>query len=779
MEEQNDLFAELLTSPSAQEPKTVSKYSRYAQVAVQTPVDRPFTYGIPDAMDATIRVGSIVTVPFGAKNLPGAVIAIETELPPEVPLSKIRAIKQIRTPDFHIDQYLIDLAYWIADETLSSLGDTLACLSFIGFADTRSSKEMFYTLTKEFVENRELPKRLGKTMKAVISAMLAKTPTVPITATQIANACGTKVTRQTLKRLEELGIIESQIKIKERPDEYEKDIGTNAPPPTLTAEQVEAIDKIHAAMTADKGEVFVLQGVTGSGKTEIYLQAIQKALDMGGTAICLVPEISLTPQAVERFRNRFGDTVGVYHSRLSIGQKYDLWQRVKQKRCRVMIGARSALFTPFDHLKVLILDEEHESSYKQDSTPRYHSREVAAELARRLDIPLILGSATPSIETYYRAKTGVWTLLTLTQRIDGQPLPQVEVINMSRELLLHPEHDILSENMVNAIKGALDAHQMTILFLNRRGFYTIIRCSKCGAILQCDNCEVPLTYHKNSNVLKCHYCEQQYAPSVDCPHCVKEGIHRSMVAIGIGTQRIEETVAKLFPQARIKRMDFDTTRSKNAYVEAWSEISGGKVDILIGTQMIARGLHIENVTVVGVPLADVTLFQPDYRSTERTFSLLTQVAGRAGRGKEEGKVYIQTYAPHNYAIGFAQKHDYNGFYEREIKLRRLLYFPPFTKLCSVLATGLDNDQVNAMITEFSRIIRARLWEDPTIKMKAFGPNPASIAKIENTYRYRLLLRGEDPAEMRAILRHALTEFEQVPGHQQVRLTIDFDPYDLL
>ncbi|MDD4279339.1 MAG: primosomal protein N' [Candidatus Sumerlaeales bacterium] len=753
-------------------------FAMFASVAVLAPFMSPFTYGIPESMAKQMRVGSIVEVPFGKQILGGCVMALSERPPEDLPANKIRSIKALRTPEFYLETRELELAQWIAERTMAPIGETISCVSFIGFSDISIRTVERYALTTDYQTKLASGKSPGTKMKIVIET-LAANPNAPMSAAEIETQTKLGSVHDALKRLLNRQIITRDTDIVERMDDYAQAPKGDKPLP-LTEEQQIATTQINASIDHNTPDVYLLHGVTGSGKTEVYLNAIRHTLDLGGDAICLVPEISLTPQAVDRFRRRFGDMVGVYHSRLSIGQKFDLWRRVISGHCRVMIGARSALFTPFQNLRLIILDEEHENSYKQNNAPRYHCREVAIEIAKRRSLPVVLGSATPNVESYYQTQNGNWKLLTLSNRVDSQPLPTVHIIDMSRELLEHPKSELLSQDLINALKHAKEAGEMSILFINRRGFFSIIRCSNCGAILRCDNCEVPLTYHKTGNTLRCHYCEQQYAPVTDCPHCLeKEGLKGTLIALGIGTQRLEETVQKLFPDANIRRMDYDTTRTKNAYIEAWNEISHGQTDILIGTQMIARGLHIENVTVVGVPLADISLYQPDFRSTERTFCLLTQVAGRAGRGDKPGHVYIQTYAPFNYAIRFAQKHDYNGFYQKEIRLRKILRFPPFSTLAAILATGREEEAVATMAKEFASILNARLWEMPKSDIVVLGPNPAPIAKIENSFRWRILVRGTDDEKIREVLKFAMNEYAQTTGHQNVQITVDINPTELM
>jgi primosomal protein N' (replication factor Y) (superfamily II helicase) len=527
-------------------------------------------------------------------------------------------------------------------------------------------------------------------------------------------------------------------------------------------------------MDAREARTFLLHGVTSSGKTEVYLQAIEKAVREGGCAIVLVPEISLTPQTVARFRSRFAEMVGVYHSRLTLGQKYDLWRRVRSGECRIMVGARSAIFTPFENLRVIVVDEEQETSYKQDSTPRYHARDVAVVLGRNRKAVVLLGSATPSIETYFNAQNGKYGLLVLPERIDRRPLPEVRVVDMTREAKENQSTDIFSTHLRTALEETLARGEQALLFLNRRGFFSFALCMSCSTVVRCAHCDVALTHHKPRNVLVCHYCSRECGVPKRCPECDSAGLS----LVGIGTQRIEEHVAELLPEARVIRMDLDTTRRRNAFIDAWRSIEQGEVDIILGTQMIAKGFHLEQVTLVGVPLADVSLFQCDFRSAERAFSMLTQVAGRAGRGEKPGHVLIQTYVPYHYAIQYAQTHDYRGFYDKELQVRRTLRFPPHFRLVSVLASGRNLDQTVEHIRSLARHLQNAAFRTNDAVM-VLGPAPAPIGRINDLYRWRLFLRGTDPRQMRQVLRDALARHAELPGKSAVQLVVDVDPQDLM
>lgn len=716
-------------------------------------------------MTADLQVGSIVEVPFSGRTARGCVLEFAAEHP-EGPLRKLKPIAKHLSPEYRLEPELIQLALWIADYYLSPPGDALSTASFIGFNDVAVQSEMRYRLAPQADIQTG---RLGAKQKAVLALLQQRGGSV--TSSEIALVTGANAA--TLHRLVETGLILTEQQTIQRADDYgplpDADVALR-----LNKTQQAVFAYVSEAMDRRQPRTFLLHGVTGSGKTEIYLQAIRKALDEGGEAIVLVPEISLTPQTVDRFRRRFGNIVGVYHSRLTLGQKFDLWRSVKSGYTKILVGARSAIFTPFENLRVVVVDEEHENSYKQDSSPRYHARDVAIKRAHDSGAVVVLGSATPSVETYYKAQSGKFQLLTLPERIDVKPMPPIRVIDMTLEAKENRNPDLFSEPLRTAIETTLSRGEQVLLFLNRRGFFNFMICMECNTPVRCKHCDATLTMHRPKNMLLCHYCGREYVPPKKCPDCENP----EMSLLGTGTQRVEEHVQQLFPKARVIRMDLDTTRKRNAFLDAWRRIERGEVDIILGTQMIAKGIHLENVTLVGVPLADVSLFQPDFRAAERAFSVLTQVAGRAGRGDKPGQVILQTYVPHHYAIHFAQTHDYIGFYQKEIRVRQVLRFPPHYRLMGVLATGKDEEDTAGLFKEFSRMLRnaAFRFQD---EVMVLGPVPAPIARINDEYRWRVLLRGRDHRLMRDVLQAALDRFAEYPGKSKIQLITDVDPMDLL
>jgi primosomal protein N' (replication factor Y) len=758
----------------------------FATVAVNQPVDQLFEYRVPEAIRETVRLGSLVQVPFAGRFTAGCIVSLHAELQSNVQPSKMKSIRSLISPSYFVDPQLIELSKWINGYYLSPPGETLGTVSFIGYHDIDERTLITFrlnpdwrrllTVEQESGEERAVSssakKRKPSARQQELAEWLEQFPGEEFTAAQIQQQTG--ASPAIVKRLVARGIVQQHVRVEHRRDDYPRETDLRDSPLKFNASQQLAYEELYRSLEKRQPEVFLLYGVTGSGKTEVYLQIIAEALNSGGDAIVLVPEIALTPQAVARFRKRFGELVGVYHSRLTTGQKFDLWQRVKARDCRVMVGARSALFTPFADLRVIIIDEEHESSYKQDTAPRYHARDVAIIHAKTIGALVILGSATPSVETYYKAVTGKFRLLTLPERVEAYPLPEVRVINMADEARNAQNPDFMSTALREAISGKIQNHELVLLFINRRGFFNFMTCLDCNTAVKCVHCDVALTHHKPRNILICHHCGREYVIPKACRECGSS----ELTLLGLGTQRVEERLHELYPEARIIRVDLDTTRRRNSIIDLWQRIERGDYDIILGTQMIARGVHLENVTLVAVPLADVSLYQPDFRAAERAFSLLTQVAGRAGRGNKPGEVIIQTYAPYHYAIQHAQTHDYRSFYDQEIRIREVLRFPPFYRLAAILATGEDPNLTADMIGEFARYARDYAFKLQE-RVQILGPTPAPVSKIRDQYRWRILIRATDHRDIKAVVAFSRKQYRETPGHSRVQMIIDIDPQNLI
>lgn len=541
----------------------------------------------------------------------------------------------------------------------------------------------------------------------------------------------------------------------------------------LNSYQATALKNINHALSRNKFGVFLLQGVTGSGKTEVYLQAIASTLETGRQAVTLVPEISLTPQMIELFRGRFGGKVAVLHSALSDRERYNEWRRVKENEAPVVLGTRSAVFAPLPRLGLFVIDEEHESTYKQEDRLRYHAREVALKRAQLTGAVVVLGSATPSLESRFKAEAGrYYHLLKLPHRIDMRPLPPVRVLDMRKELK-EGNRGIFSRRLVVAINGCLERGEQVLLFLNRRGYATIVVCRECGLVLKCPHCDISLTYHLDGR-LRCHYCNYTTVLPEACPSCGSHYIRH----FGTGTQKVQQEVQKLFPQARIVRMDRDTTTRKGSHYRIINAFLAGQADILIGTQMIAKGLDIPRVTLVGVINADTTLHMPDFRAAERTFQLLTQVAGRTGRGELAGEVLIQTYSPDHYSIAAAAKHDFEGFYRSEMPVRRLLGYPPFNHLARLLFTHKDEKEVKKGV-EQAKIILEKVVSRRGEHIDILGPAPASLSRIKNRFRWQLVLKGPRRTLLKDVIKEGLAGLEKLRPDFKPAVNVDINPQGML
>ncbi len=545
----------------------------------------------------------------------------------------------------------------------------------------------------------------------------------------------------------------------------------------LNDEQKYAINKVTNEMFIEHKKPYILKGVTGSGKTEVYMEIIDYALKQGLDSIVLVPEIALTPQTISRFKNRFGDIVGVFHSQLSEGQKHDVYKAIKAGNIRILIGARSALFAPFNSLGVIIIDEFHESSYKSEKNPKFSAIEVARYMCMKNNISLVLGSATPSVEEYYKAKNNDYELIEINKRANNKPLPKIEVVDMKQELN-NGNKSIFSNRLQLEIKDAINNNNQVILFLNRRGYASFVSCRKCGYVFQCENCDISLTYHKKSNTGRCHYCGYEKEIPLECPDCSSKYVK----PFGIGTQKIEEEIKNIFEDVKVLRMDKDTTSKKGSIDEILNKFNNKEADILIGTQMLSKGLDFENVTLVGILSADMILNFPDFKSFETTFQLITQVSGRAGRADKEGKVILQTYDTDHYAIRRAINYDFEGFYEDEIKIRRAFNYAPFNNMISVVISGENEGIVkkNAynMYNSIIYLLKNREIDNYNFIL---GPNPCSISKINQNYRWQILFK-DDNIEinlLKGIIKYICITKRDTVFNKNVNVSIDINPNSVL
>ena len=735
-----------------------------ARVLVDLSLDKEFDYRIPEFLADTIRIGSRVSVPFGRREAEGFVVgfAEESDFPGLKSIARLVGKKPL------VEENILALARWMADYYCCPVEQAVRTVlpSAVRRKGARFKEQLFVELT-EMANDAEALAGLRKKAEAqarVVDILLASGPE---TVAHIAEAAG--VTPATVRALERKGFARVANQVMARGVAGGGEV-LHAGALALMPQQAEALATVTQSIDTLKPSVVLLFGVTGSGKTEVYLQAIDHVLKKGGGCIVLVPEISLTPQTVDRFRSRFGDTVAVLHSELSQGERHDEWHRVHEGQARIAIGPRSAVFAPVKKLGLIVVDEEHEPSYKQEEAPRYHARDMAVLRGRMDKCAVVLGSATPALESLYNASTGKYTMVRMPHRVDHQKMPAMRVVDMRTEMEREGKFFVLSRDLKEAIDQRLGKAEQTMLFLNRRGFATSLVCPKCGTVAQCDHCSVSMTFHKPTNSLRCHICGASKAVPERCPNpeCRDPAFKYS----GVGTQRVEEVVQRVFPKARIQRMDSDTMTRKDSYRRALGDFRAGKIDILIGTQMIAKGLHFPNVTLVGVINADLSLHIPDFRGGERTFQLLTQVAGRAGRGDVVGEVIVQTFTPFHAAIQAARRLDYDGFFDQEIEFRRELQYPPFGHIVLITLRGLKEELVEFSGQSFARALQAKLGPEVTLA----GPTPAPLARAKGEYRYQIMLRAPTARHMTEPLKALLKTFT---WPEEIAVAIDVDALSLL
>jgi primosomal protein N' (replication factor Y) len=759
--------------------KVREKATRFVEVALPLPLFQTFTYAVEEGLANPVVIGSRAVVPLRSGKEVGVCIGVS-----EVSPLKRKPKAVLESPDAEpaIGPPLLELCKWMADYYIVPLGVVLRTVlpaALTGADDPRPSRKTRRVVRlgadipsllqrdKSFARARqqrtlfELIESLGgKTSVENLSAQLEFSPSV-------------------LKSLEKRGLVIIDEEEVER-DPFSLRGGISATRLSPTPAQQLAIDEMAAG---EKGEVFLLHGITGSGKTLVYIELLRRIVDeRGQTAIVLVPEIALTPQTVDRFRAAFGDRIAVLHSALSEGERYDAWLALKRGDKRIVVGARSAVFAPLQNLGAIIVDEEHESSYKQGETPRYHAREVAIVRAKNEGAITVLGSATPSLESWANTSSGKYRLLTLPDRVGGGRLPSVEVIDLRRTA---PDYTgmaqggidygaVIREPLHDAIVETMSRGEQSILLLNRRGYSSFIQCIDCGAVATCPHCSITLTHHRNPERLICHYCLHKEDPRPDCPRCGGRNLRQR----GLGTQQVERLLCERFPSARIARMDVDTTSGKWAHTRILDRVGSGDVDILLGTQMIAKGLDFPNVTLVGVVDADVGINLPDFRASERCFQLLSQVSGRAGRGAKGGRVLIQTRLPGHHAVRYAVAHDYVSFVRDEMAGRVDPPYPPNVRLANIVFSGVIEDSTAKLAIHAGEWLRELIATRAGDEVTVVGPAPCPIERIKSRWRWHVLLKSAHPGELSRVSRYFMERFE-VPNTAQLRVTLDRDPVALL
>lgn len=706
-------------------------------------IDRVFDYSVPDCFLDKIKLGIRVKVPFGKMELEGFVVEVKDSSDIEV-----KDILDVIDDEAILNSELLELGKKMQEDTLSTL---ISCYQIMLPKALKAKNgqvinkkfDTYYYLNKDIV----CYGKLSTSQEKIINLCMEKEFVLRKELVDIS-----------LSSLNTL--IKKNILLEKKLEHYRLSYNEKIEPKKeLTNDQRSVVDEV----LVNTGYFpYLLFGVTGSGKTEVYMELIEDALNKGKTSIVLVPEISLTPQMVLRFQKRFGDNIAAIHSALSDGEKYDEWRRIVKGEAKIVIGARSAIFAPLNNIGMIIIDEEHSDSYKQDdSNPRYNAKDIALLRGKYHNCPVIMGSATPSLEIFARAKKGVFKLLELPNRINGKSLPHINIVDMNEMISKTKGH--FSPVLLEAISARLLKNEQIILLLNRRGYSSFVTCKNCGYTFKCPNCDITLTYHKSSRTLRCHYCGYGTKVYDTCPECHEKSIND----LGVGTEKVEEELNKLFPESRILRMDFDTTSRKGMHEKMIKDFKNHEYDILLGTQIVSKGLDFDNVTLVGVINADTSLNIPDFRSSETTFSLLAQVAGRAGRSDKEGEVIIQTFNPEHYAIQYTKKHDYLGFYNREMSIRRELKYPPYYYICYVKISGKDNKYIYEESLKITKLFHNKL-----INMIILGPSPCTIFKLNNIYRYGIILKYKKDEDLREVLNKVIEHYKD---NRNIKIDVNFNP----
>ena len=746
---------------------------KYAQVlmefATTQEIDRTFTYKIPEHLLDVLKAGMRVFVPFGRGNSKKEGYVLSFVSTTNVPKSRMKSIHSMIDEFEVFTPKMLELGTYMQNRYGCTLASALDVMLPPGSKSKPISlhqkKVQYIKLAKseqetyDYMEGIKDKKNLQNQYK--ILSFLRGEGEVPKNHVRELLQIG----ESAFKTLTKNEIIANYTTL----EAYQpaQDFAITELGLLVNDEQEKALGALHHAYLKGNHETFLLHGVTGSGKTEIFLQLIDSVIKNGEQAIVLVPEISLTPQTVTRLRRRFGNGVGITHSRMSPRERMNQWVLAKQGKISVMIGPRSAVFTPFENLKLIVVDEEHESTYKSETTPKYHTKEVAKYRMEQENGLLLLASATPDLETYYKTKTDKYTLLEINKRVYNRPLPSVEFVDMRQELTAGNKY-VFSSRLHEQVQGAIDRKEQVMLFLNRRGHSTFVSCRSCGYVIKCNHCNITMTYHSKRESLRCHYCGKHEKNPKTCPSCKSKYIR----FFGDGTQKVEEEAKLFFPNARVARMDMDTTSKSNSHETILKDFKDGKIDILVGTQMIAKGHDFPNVTLVGVIAADNMLYMQDFRASERTFQLLTQVMGRAGRGEKLGHVIVQTYDPDHYCLEIAARQDYKAFYQEEIALREQMKYPPFSRIFSVLITS---DKEAEVIRWANRLMEYYRFYNKKDDFDLYGPIPAAISKIADIYRWRIIIKAEDRTRLNSYGLFCIAKLKELDKPSTIQIQSDIDP----
>lgn len=748
--------------------ESVAKTS-YAEVAVPLHVYQTFTYRLNAEQSMEAKAGSRLVVPLGRTVVTSYIVDILDELPLSLTETDIKDAQTLVDTDPVCNPEILELARWVADYYACPLGEVIKAALPPGMSPKTRGASFAKPKLRRFVRLRQPldsdEEKLGDAQRRALATLESNGP---MALQSLLKTSG--VSAATITSLEKKALIEVSLEAVRR-DPLSDSLGIRSEVHTLTTPQESVLTQIEQQMNSGTYSAFLLHGVTGSGKTEIYMRAMNKALSLGRSAMMLVPEIALTPVFSRRLRARFGDQVAIFHSSLQKGERFDEWTRVKNGDARVVIGTRSAVFAPVKNLGLIVVDEEHESSYRQQESPYYNARDVAIVRAQRESATVVLGSATPSLESFHNARKGKYTLLNLPERINARPMATAKIIDMRTVFARHGKPRVFSDELLDAIRETRERGEQSIILLNRRGYSSFILCRSCGETVQCPNCDVTLTYHRSERVIVCHYCNHREAVPRVCPSCGKKYIYY----VGEGTEQLEEMLTLLFPALRVARIDRDTTARRKVFEQSLADFSAGKIDTLVGTQMLAKGHDFPNVTLVGVVSVDVGLALPDFRAAERTFQLITQVAGRAGRGDRPGRVLIQTYHPYHYALRHACAQDYESFYDEELRYRQNHSYPPFVALASLLVHGPDLGRVRSDSLELRKQLDAANEER---KCRMLGPAPAPLSRLKGEHRFQLLIKSRNRKELRRVADAALKN--AVDGGMNLRtVNLEIDPVSIM
>jgi len=747
--------------------KSVANTS-YAEVAVPLHVFQTFTYRLNPEQSVQAEIGARLIVPLGRNLVTSYIVGLLDELPTELAEVDVKDAQDLVDTEPVCNPEILQLARWVSDYYACPLGEVIKAALPPGMSPkSRSNSKFVKPKLRRFV--RLLPNstehKLTEAQQRVLSTLAAHGPTSLQSLIKTADVSASTITSLEKKAL--LEIYDDAI----RRDPLAESFGVTDSEHTLTAAQSAVLTQIEQQMNSGDYSAFLLHGVTGSGKTEIYMRAMSKALSLDQSAMMLVPEIALTPVFSRRLRARFGDQVAIFHSSLQKGERYDEWTRVRNGDARVVIGTRSAVFAPVKNLGLIVVDEEHESSYRQQESPYYNARDVAIVRAQKESATVVLGSATPSLESFHNARKGKYHFVSLPERINARPMAEAKIIDMRNVFARHGKPRVFSDELLEGIRETRERGEQSIILLNRRGYSSFILCRSCGETIQCPNCDVTLTYHRSERVIVCHYCNHRAQVPRACPSCGKKYIYY----VGEGTEQLEEMLRLLFPALRVARIDRDTTARRKVFEQSLADFSAGRIDTLVGTQMLAKGHDFPNVTLVGVVSVDAGLALPDFRSAERTFQLITQVAGRAGRGDRPGRVLIQTYHPYHYALRHACAQDYEAFYEEELRYRQNHSYPPFVALASLLVHGPDLGKVRNDSLELRKQLDLANQER---KCRVLGPAPAPLSRLKGEHRFQLLIKSRSRKDLREVADAALRAVAG-SGVNLRSINLEIDPVSIM